>query len=167
MKRKVAGAVLTLLVAAFGAGCGGNDDDKGKSATKTTATVAATTPLSKAEYIKRANAICRQTRAKLTAEGAKFRTTATKTATLPPPEKIREFVTKVSIPGYERMLVALRALTPPQRDKRTIVAFVVSLSNAIDTVKADIPKYAQADAVDPFDDANARAVSYGMKDCGG
>jgi hypothetical protein len=166
MKRKAAGAVLTMLVAALVAGCGG-DDAKQDTGSTTTATVAATAPLSKAEYISRANTICRATREKLAAEGAKFRTAATKTATLPPPAKIREFVTKVSLPGYERMLEQMRELTPPQRDKRTIVAYVVSLSNAIKTVKANVPKYAQADAVDPFDDANARAVSYGMKDCGG
>jgi len=166
MKRKAAAAVLMMLVAALAAGCGGDDAKQDTGAT-TTATVAEAPALSKAEYISRGNAICRATRATLAKEGAKFRTDATKTAALPPPAKIREFVTKVSIPGYERMLEQMRLLTPPQRDKRTIVAYIVSFDNAIKTVKANVPKYAQADAVDPFDDANARAVSYGMKDCGG
>lgn len=165
MKRKAAAAVLTMLVAAVSAGCGGDGakEDRGS----TTATVAAAAPLSKAEYISRANAICRATRATLAKEGATFRTDATTTAKLPPPARIREFVTKVSLPGYERMLARMRELTPPQRDRRTIVAYIASLSDAIKTVKADIPRYARADAVDPFDDANAQAASYGMKDCGG
>ena len=80
--------------------------------------------------------------------------------------QVTKFLTKTSLPAYEAMLADLRALTPPKDDEKTIDGLIAALAGAIDTAKADPVKYSKNGAPDPFDDANERAIDYGMKVCG-
>jgi hypothetical protein len=159
MKRKLAGAAITMLVAGLAGGCGGDDGTD----TATTAT-AAGAPLTKAEFVARANEICLATSEQISAAGARLRTA--RPGKLPPEKQIEAFLSDTSLPAYDAMLGRLRDLTPPKRDEKTIDAFIGSLAGAIDTAKANPARYAKTSAADPFDDANARAKAYGMKACG-
>jgi hypothetical protein len=159
MKRKLAGAAITMLVAGLAAGCGGD----GGGATTTAAGGA---PLTKAQFIARADAICLATVARIRSGAAGMRAEEAKSRRLPPTDQIARFLKDTSLPAYDEMLDKLRDLTPPKRDEKAIDAFVGSLAGAIDTAKADPAKYATPSARDPFDDANARAKRYGMKACG-
>jgi hypothetical protein len=162
MKRKLAGAAITMLVVAgLVAGCGGDSGGNGA-----TTTAAGGAPLTKAEFIARADAICLATVARIRAGAATLRAEEAKSRRLPPADQIARFLEKTSLPAYDDMLDKLRDLTPPKRDEKAIDAFVGSLAGAIDTAKADPAKYAKTSARDPFDDANARAKRYGMKACG-
>lgn len=164
MKRKLAGAVITMLVAGLAAGCGGGDGDADTAATTTTVTGRA--PLTKAQFIARADAICLATVERIRAGAAGLRAAEAKSHKLPPADQIARFLERTSLPAYDEMVDKLRDLTPPKRDEQAIDAFVGSLAGAIDTAKADPAKYATTSARDPFDDANARAKRYGMKACG-
>ncbi len=155
MTRKLAGAATTLLLAALAAGCGGDKD----SGAKGSAT------LTKAEFIERADAICSSAEARIDVAAAKLRAAGKKSGTLPRPAVVK-FLRETSLPSYERMLIGLRELEPPKADERRIDAFLASLSGAIDAVEADPSKYAKRATADPFDDANKRAMDYGMKVCG-
>jgi ABC-type glycerol-3-phosphate transport system substrate-binding protein len=157
MKRKLAGAVLTMLVAALATGCG-----SGGSAAKTSTTSGA--PLTKAAYIAAANKVCAQTTAKISAEATKFRAAlAKKTGTLQVPDVV-DFYKKTSLPAYDSMLDKLNDLVPPKADQKTIDGYVAALAGGIDTVKADPAKFSTQNAPDAFADANNRAKKYGL-DC--
>jgi hypothetical protein len=160
MTRKLAGAVATLLlVAALAvAGCGGGNDNASTS----------TTPgaeLTKAQYIAAADKVCKATTDKINAAATKLRESANKTGTIAIP-RVTKFLTETSLPSYEAMLAQLRTLTPPKQDEKAIDGLIAALAGAIDTAKADPTKYSKNDAPDPFDDANSRAIDYGMKVCG-
>jgi outer membrane PBP1 activator LpoA protein len=164
MKRRLSGAAVTLLVAGLTvAGCGGGDDDKQSAAT--TSTPAAGVELTKAQYVTRADRACTATTAKIETAAAKLRAAAEKSGTIPVPQVTR-FLTKTSLPAYEEMLAQLRALKPPKQDEKTIDGLIAALASAIDTAKADPVKYSKNGSPDPFDDANKRAIDYGLKACG-
>ena len=159
MKRKLAGAAVTMLVAALAAGCGSGGDN----AAKTTTTSGA--PLTKAEFIAAADKLCTANTQRIEKAAAKLRAAAQKTGTLKVPD-VATFLIKSSLPAYDDLLDKLRNLTPPTADQKTIDGLIASLAGAIDTAKADPNKYARNGAPDPFDDANARATKYGLKVCG-
>jgi hypothetical protein len=154
MKRKLAGAMTTLLVAGLAAGCGGGDQgDAGRPA------------LTKAAFITRADAICKATTDSIDAAGAKLRSAGAKTGTIPIAQVVT-FLKNSSLPAYDRMVVDLRKLAPPKDDRQAIGGFVASLAGAVEAAKANPDKYARRTTADPFDDANKRARAYGMKVCG-
>ena len=171
MKRKLAGAAITMLVAGLAAGCGGDDKDTTTGAATTTAAATPTTaaeptpPLTKAAFISRADAVCGAATKRVDAAGAKLQGTAKKPRRLTQAQ-ITTFLKQTTVPSYERMLIDLRNLTPPLRDQRAIDTFVGSLSSAIDAIKANPDTYAKLTTANPFADANKRAKDYGMKVCG-
>jgi hypothetical protein len=157
MKRKLAGAVLTMLVAALAAGCG---SDGGSAKT----TAPSGPPLTKAAFVTAANKICAQTTTKISAAAAKFRdAVAKKTGTLAVPDVV-SFYKRTSLPAYNEMLDKLNDLVPPKADQKAIDGYVAALAGGIDTVKADPAKFSTKNAPDAFADANARAKKYGL-DC--
>jgi hypothetical protein len=167
MKRNVAAAVLTMLVAALAAGCGSSG---GAKSTATVAPATAAGPpavrLTKAQFIFKANDICLGTSNQIAKAASKIRAQTKKTGKLPPTPQVAKFLQDTSLPAYDAMVDKLRDLTPPKRDEKTIDAYIASLAGAIDAAKANPVKYSSTSAPDPFADANARAVKYGMKACG-
>jgi hypothetical protein len=160
MTRKLARSAATLLTVAglAVAGCGGGGNDKA------TTTPSGGAELTKAQYIAAADKICKATQDKILAAGTSLREGGKKTGTLSVP-KVTKFFKQTSLPAFEATLVKLRALTPPKQDEKTIDGYIAALAGAIDTAKADTVKVARNE-IDPFDDANARALAYGMKVCG-
>ena len=167
MKRKLAGAAITMLVAGLAAGCGGDDKDSDANGAATTTTTAAgpTKPLTKAAYIARADTVCEAATTRIDAAGSKLQGSAKNPRKLTQAQ-IRTFLTQTTVPSYERMLAELRNLTPPKRDKRKIDSFVAELSTAIDAIKANPDTYAKLTTANPFANANQQAKAYGMKVCG-
>jgi hypothetical protein len=151
--------VMTLIALVAVAGCGG----AGNSASTTPANNGA--PLTKAQFIAQADKVCKATTDKISSAATKLRDSAKKTGTLPVRE-VASFLTKTSLPAYDAMLDDLRALTPPKDDEKTIDGLIAALAGAIDTAKSDPVKYSKNGSADPFDDANKRAIDYGMEVCG-
>lgn len=159
MKRKLAGAAITMLLAGLAAGCGSDD---GEDANTTPAAPA----LSKADFIASADAICTAKDEQIEPAAARLRDAGRRAGGRLAVPLVEQFLEKTSLPAYETMLGKLRALTPPKGDEKTIDGYVAALANAIDTVRADTETYAKNGAPDPFDGANDRARDYGMKVCG-
>lgn len=157
--KPVAAVMIIALVAL--AGCGGGDDGDGNAST----TPAIGAELTKTQYIAAADKVCKATTDKIASAATKLRESADKTGTLPVRE-VASFLTKTSLPAYDAMLDDLRELTPPEDDQKTIDGLVAALAGAIDTAKSDPVKYSKNGSPDPFDDANKRAIDYGMKVCG-
>ena len=156
MKRKLAGALITMLAAGLVAGCG----DDGNSST-----TGQGEPLAKAEFVKQADAICLATQQKIEKAATRLREAGRKSGTLAVPLVV-QFIKNTSLPAYNAMLDKLGALTPPKGDEKAIDGYVAALAGAIDTTKANPVKYSKNNAPDPFDQANAKAKAYGLKVCG-
>lgn len=156
--KQVAAVMVIALVAV--AGCGGGDGDGDGS---TTPAIGA--ELTKAQYVVAADKVCKATTDKIASAATKLRESAEKTGTLPV-RQVATFLTRTSLPAYDAMLDDLRKLTPPKDDEKTIDGFVAALAGAIDTAKSDPVKYSKNGSPDPFDDANKRAMDYGLKVCG-
>lgn len=157
-----AGAVAWMLVAVLAvAGCGSGGDDRGKNVAQTTATG----PLTKKQFIAAADRLCRATSKKIATAATNLRESARTTKTIPV-QDVSRFLTQTSLPAYDDLLDDLRELRPPAGDEQEIDRLIASIAGAIDTAKADPVKYSKNGSPDPFDDANSRAMTYGMKDCG-
>jgi hypothetical protein len=131
------------------AGCGGGDD-KG---------------LSKADYIKQADAICQKgDDATNKALQAALQALGTDK---PTDEQQAKLAADVAVPNVETQLTALKALGKPKDGGDEVDAMVKALEDATAKVKAD-PTLLTNDgsSESPFADANAKAKAFGLKVCG-
>ena len=137
-------AVLTALVLAF-AGCGGGDD---------------TTSLTKAQYVKQANAICKK--------GEEERSALLQSAT----ENVnREFndaekekvVMTVFVPPYRQTIKKLEELPSPEGEEEAVEAITKAMEVAAKRVEADPLK--GLEDISQFEEANKLASAYGLTSC--
>lgn len=142
MRRRFAAAVLSALVF-VAVGCGSSSSDKGPT---------------KAEYITKADAICK-------AGNAQLRIAIQGAGSSPTAAQVKALATSVFIPNLEGQLKSLRALKPPKADKATVKSLLDGLETAIGKLKAD-PSQLAASGGGPFAAVNAQANSYGLKACG-
>lgn len=137
---------IALLAAGTAAGCGGDDEE----------------PLSKAEYIKQGDAICK----KAQAEGEKQ--TEEMFADLGPNEEPSEdqletFVEGVLKPNTEGQVNDLRDLSPPEGDEDTVNEIYDGVEGALAEIQDDPNMLLSED--DPFEEASQKAEDYGFKVC--
>jgi hypothetical protein len=135
-------AVVATLAAA---GCGGGSD-----------------PPSKAEFIKKGNAICRKGNHDINAAVEKTFSGDERPSTA----KIKAFGERTAIPRVQREIDQLRRLGTPSKDQEEVEAFLGEAQSALDKVKADPALFATQEQHDPFAEANRLAKSYGLKVCG-
>jgi hypothetical protein len=137
-------AVLTALVLAL-AGCGGGDD---------------TTSLTKAQYVKQANAICKK--------GEEERSALLQSAT----ENVnREFndaekekvVMTVFVPPYRQTIKKLEELPSPEGEEEKVEAITKAMDVAAKKVEADPLK--GLEDISQFEEANKLASDYGITNC--
>jgi len=146
MKRYGCAIAVALLAASVGAGCGGDDDAE---------------PLTKAEYIKQGDAICKKANADFDKQlEEKFPDNVKK----PSEEQLTTLTEDVLKPNIEGQLNDLRDLTPPESDEETLNATYDKLETALAKVEDD-PKLLLS-GEDPFATANKEAQDYGFKECG-
>lgn len=139
---------LLAAVALAVAGCGGSDD-KGPDA------------LTKPEYVKQADAICKVASGKVTTVAQVVFTKAQPSAA-----EIRSFADKTFLPVFERELKDLRALVPPKGDEATTTAIYDAVQTGLDKADKDPALLGVSDSTGPFADANAKANAYGLTVCG-
>ena len=144
------GALLALV--ALIAGCGGGDS------TTTTSEV----PLTKAEFIRKGDAICQTGNEASTTEIEQF---AKENGFGPEPTKAQfeEVVTEVLAPNLEQQAHELDALVPPTEDKDRVEAILASLRETITEIEKN-PSSMQGNVL-------AKPIrlekAYGFKVCGG
>lgn len=147
-KQLVAGALLALTVASA-AGCGGKSSDQS----------------SKAEFLRRADAICAQGNRQVGAVGARLFNTGHPTSR----RQQLKFVRTVVLPSIERQVERIKQLTPPKGDE----AKVGAITDAADRGIRQLKRHPQAllrqgqGPSPPLRKANKLSVGYGLKVCGG
>jgi hypothetical protein len=146
-------ALAIGAVALLAAGCGGDDEE----AADTTVGM----PLSKADFIAQADAICADGEAAINQAAAEEFGTAQ-----PSPEEGAAFVDDVVIPTLEDEANQIDELGPPNGDVEDVEEIVAGLRGAIEEVEDNPEGVLDGSAESAFADVNELAGDYGLKECG-
>ena len=131
-------AAIAALVCA---GCGGGSEH-----------------LSKPEFVRRANAICKRTAAERDrTERRRFGTSLSKA-------ELAKFAGDVLVPSDEREISQIRDLAAPKGDEAEVKAILDARQAGVDRIKAD-PAGFGSYRKSPFDRADRLARAYGLTDC--
>lgn len=147
-KRGIAVLVCALLGTSAIAGCGGSDDES----------------LTKAEFVRQADAICKKADAK--------RDTEVKAAIEKQQESKRsmtnaegeDLIVDVALPPLDEMTAELADLGEPEPEGEKATAMVSAFEDGLEVIEDDTAKVLQG-SVDPFKSAKKLAVDYGVKAC--
>lgn len=152
------GTLATLLLAAalIAAGCGGGGDDDSTSSGS-----ASTGPLSKDEYIAKADQICAQGTLVIGQAGREQFGSSQPTR-----DQQIQFGQDTVLPSLEDTLAKLRALQAPTGDEAKTTAIYDALEDGLNQLKDNPDLYVESDAGGAFDQANQLAQAYGFKQCG-
>jgi hypothetical protein len=154
-KRLIAMLAGVVAIAVVAAGCGSSSDS-----TESTAS------LTKAEFIKQGDAICKKGNKEIEEGFESF----AKENNLPQhkePTKAqgKELVETVIVPEIKAQAEGIRALGTPSGDEAQVSAMLDSLDEGIEEAEED-PEALFAAKSDPFASANKQAKEYGLKVCG-
>jgi hypothetical protein len=145
-------ALSALLLAS---GCGSSDED-GVSVQ--------TGSLSKAEFTKRADAICEAARNQFVTEYSDFgRRNQLTAASLK--AKLGELVDKIVLPNYEKRIDEISALGAPSADQEGVADFLNALQLRLEEMHAQPAKLSEK--AFPFAKAAKLAKEAGLRGCGG
>lgn len=134
-----------LLMLAF-AGCGGSDDEE----------------ITKAEFIDRADAICKENTEERSAAATAF---IEEHKGEPPKSAAEEVVLEVALPAVQEELDGLSDLPKPAGEEERIEAILVALERGIERVEAD-PEKATQRSLGWFREFETLAIEYGFDECG-
>lgn len=147
------GRSLTLLVCVASlvvlvAGCGGSSET--------------TAPISKAEFVKKANAICVAGQERLNAGFQAI--TNEQSAVRPLAVEEQEWVNRIIVPSISREVAEIRNLGAPAHDNGQVEALLAAIEDGLRKVQED-PKAVLATSAEKFAKATKRATAYGLDAC--
>jgi hypothetical protein len=145
-------AALVVLVALI-AGCGGGDDT----------TDGDTVTLTKAEFIKQGDAICKEGNEENEAEAEEFAEENDFTLEKASKEQLEEAVSEVLVPSLNEQAEELDALGAPEGDEEKVEEIVVALEDATAEIEDD-PSLVFEEKT--LEEPNQLADAYGFKVCG-
>lgn len=148
----------SLVAGALAIGCG--DDD------------IADETLSKAEFVTRANAICTEGTKELDKAGPEYfgGELGLKDNERPTAAQLAEFTQTKIVPGIQGQVDEIRALGAPEGDEEEVEALLDAAQQGADKLDANpelLAEDEQSGPDNPFKEANALAIDYGLKVCGG
>ena len=150
-------AIPLLVSGLLAAGCGGGGDDSSNTSSASTTTG----PLSKAEYIAKADQVCAQGTLVVGQAGREQFGSSQPTR-----EQAVQFGQDTVVPSLENTLTKLRALQPPAGDQAKTTAIYDALEQGVTKLKADPNLFVASGSGGAFDQANRLAQAYGFKQCG-
>jgi hypothetical protein len=144
LSKRICSAIAIALLVAVAAGCGSSSNDKAPT---------------KAEFLKKGNAICKAGDTKTNA-AAKKQFNGGK----PNQAETLAFVKSTVLPDVSKQVDGIDALTPPKGDEKQVQAIVDSARAALNKAKAD-PKLLTSNTA--FAKTNKLTKAYGLTVCGG
>jgi len=145
----LAGVLATAVVMV---GCGGGDSD----------TAVAESSVSKPQYVKQAEAVCKKSEEELQADFAAF---VRKSGNAKPTDALyASLFDEVVEPNLSAELEALRDLDVPEGDASEVEDLLLAREESIATVE-DNPKVIIQNSEKVFEDASRTAGAYGLKAC--
>jgi hypothetical protein len=152
MRNRLVGSTVVAVTVIAVAGCGGGGS-------KSTSSSASTSHLTKAEFLKRGNAICKRGNDQINAQAKQM----FKPHERPSAAKRKQFG-ESAISIIQGEINGVRALRAPAGDQATINKIADTAHKDLDKVKTD-PALLTTNG-DPFKDANNLANAYGLTACG-
>lgn len=153
-KRLLAALAGAVAIAVVAAGCGSGDDDS------TTAT------LTKAQFIKRGDAICKKGDQEIEDGFESFAEEKNLPDNKEPTKaQLTEAVETIVLPSIQSQSEALRDLPAPSGDEDQVSAMLDAVEEAVEEGEED-PAALISSKADPFNEANELASEYGLKVCG-
>lgn len=145
-----------VALAAFVAGCGGGDET----------TDSATVTLTKAEFIKQGDAICKEGNKEIEEGFEEFAEENDLPQNQEPSKEAGVEITEtVILPNVQEQAEEIRDLGAPEGDEDQIEELLDSLEGAVAEGEED-PEALFSGDTDPFADVNQKATAYGFKVCG-
>ncbi len=147
MKNAVFALLVGMGIALIAVGCGGSESEAA--------------PLTKAQFIAEADAICSQAKEE---RNAAMKAAGEESAENPGSDdaELERFVSDAALPSIQTMTDELGELGTPKKDKKQVEAIVAGFEDAVEQIEAD-PESALTPA--PFVKANERATDYGLTGC--
>jgi hypothetical protein len=158
--------LLAAMAALLVGGCGGSDNSEaGASGGEITVE---TGSLSKAQFIKRADEMCRKDRAQAVREFQAFMSETGQSTQLSPQEekaRLGEVVDTILVPIYEKLIDQLAALGAPEGGEQEVAGFLGAVRRVLDRLEGDPTLLNSLN--NPFTPASERARKYGLTGCAG
>jgi hypothetical protein len=164
-------AIATVLVTAWiFTGCGSDNSTTASATDKSSeSTVAESTtteipsgPLTKAEFVKSADEICKNGLAKKDEGVLSLAKLAAENGKPASPKALEKVVTVAVIPAYNEILEQLGQLEPAAGDEAKVKKILDGYETTLEAAEADPIK---ATEVDMFADPNDAADAYGLESC--
>ncbi|HEX5988816.1 MAG TPA: hypothetical protein VFY75_01215 [Solirubrobacterales bacterium] len=147
MRRKFLLLVLSLAVGAIALGCGDSGDDS-------------TASLTKAEYIKQANAICAKYTKQMAADFLRFsKENRDQQNNL---KVAKEGIAEITVEPTKEEIEDLRALPVPSGEEEKVEALLVRREEALEKIEKE-PLFKVSG--DPFEAFNKPLHDYGLTEC--
>jgi hypothetical protein len=151
-------AISVLALAAVAAGCGGGDDSSGSSSDSSSATT-----LTKAEFIKEADAICGDANEQGETEAEEFAEENDFTLEKASEEQLEDAVAAVFVPSLNQQAEEIAALGAPEGEEEQVEALTSSLEDAASEIEDDPGVALGGDALNK---PAKLAQELGLKVCG-
>ncbi len=153
-KGLIAASVGVVAIAAIVAGCGSSSDDE-------------TSSLTKAQFVARADAICKKGNAEIESEFEAFAEKNNIDENEEPSKAQQaELSETILAPNVQNQADEIRALEAPSADEDEVSAMLDSLDEGVEEVEANPQAPFESKQPNPFGPANKLATEYGLKVCG-
>ncbi|HET9593174.1 MAG TPA: hypothetical protein VFP17_09690 [Solirubrobacterales bacterium] len=144
-----AAAAILMIVA----GCGGGSDSSSDSAS-----------LSKAQFIKQADAICEKGDEEANEEVEAFAEENNVNTSKPTKKQQEDVITEVVAPNVQGQVEEISELGAPEGDEKQIEAMVDAVEEGVEELEADPSKLIEGK--NPLGKGSKLAKEYGLKACG-
>jgi uncharacterized protein with von Willebrand factor type A (vWA) domain len=148
--------VLVALVAIsmIAAGCGGGDDSSSDSSS-----------ITKAQFIKQADAICEKGNKENEAEFEEFAEEKNLSENKEPTKaQQEEAITDIVAPGVQKQIEEIDALGAPKGDEKQVEAIVTSVEEGVEEIEENPGSLIKGE--NPLGKGSKLAKEYGLKACG-
>lgn len=144
---------MAIVTAAIAVGCGGGDDTTDSS----------TATLSKAEFIKQADAICADADRQGQEEAEEFAKENDFSLEQPTDEQLEEAISAILVPSLNQQAEEISALGAPEGDEEQIEAITTSLEDVAGEIEDDPGIVINGDSLS---EPGELAEDYGLRVCG-
>jgi hypothetical protein len=154
--RRIAPGLVIVALALVASGCG-DDDDSGSATTTTTA-------LTKAEFIREANKICKKQDDKIERASQQFFADAPNNQE-PPPSEVAQFGEKTIFPAIQDEIDRVEALGAPAGDEEQVKQMLDAAKSGLTDLEAHPEQLEKGGAASSFEEYQKLASAYGLDEC--
>lgn len=156
-KRLLAVLAAVLGIALIAAGCGGSSNEEGTT----------TASLTKAEFVKKGNEICKRGSAEIEEAFEKFaKENHLSKSKQPSKAEIEKVSESIIVPNIRSQVEGIKALGVPKEDATGAEEVIASAEKSLERVEADPTLITEeGSSKDPFTETNKLAKAYGLTAC--